>query len=212
MGKQLKANIMKKLLLVLVATLFTISLNAQSSETEFKFDDYKQQYSKLEISFGGEYNKSNWQLKKGDQYIYLTQDDLDKATIEIEKAFNKAVEWDKVADENNVDKLNKKMDFSFRTTGGMLNDSGFEGVGPHDAEFKFERFEMSGKTYSYMSCNVWQSGDYGVRSANCAVVGVNVRDESQVQAFNKFLNFLKNSKTLVLERIAKEKEKTKVFN
>lgn len=204
---------MKKLFLLILITLFTIGTNAQSSETEFRFENFEiGRYYKVKISFGGEYNKNYWQFKSDNQYIYFTQDDLDKATIEFEKAFNKAIEWDKVADENNVDKLNKKMDFSFKTTRGMLEDAGYESVGSFNSKFQFIRTQSSGKTSSEMRCDIYQHDEYVVRSAFFKFPAINVRDESHVQAFNKFLTFLKNSKTLVLERIAKEKEKTKVFN
>ncbi len=204
---------MKKILYLLFTALITFSGFAQSSETEFRFDNFEiGRYYKVKISFGGEYNKNYWQFKTGNQYIYFTQDDLDKATIEFEKAFNKAIEWDKVADENNVDKLNKKMDFSFKTTRGMLEDAGYESVGSFNSKFQFIRTQSSGKTSSEMRCDIYQHDEYVVRSANFAFPVINVRDESHVQAFNNFLTFLKNSKTLVLEKIAKEKEKTKVFN
>ena len=42
------------------------------------------------------------------------------------------------------------MPFTFFTTRGMLEDSGYESVGPKKAEFEFERFVMNGKTYSYL--------------------------------------------------------------
>ena len=57
------------------------------------------------------------------------------------------------------------MPFTFFTTRGMLEDSGYESVGPKKAEFEFERFVMNGKTYSYLKTSIWQNGEYNVRSA-----------------------------------------------
>ena len=49
---------MKKLFLLILITLFTIGTNAQSSETEFRFENFEiGRYYKVKISFGGEYNK-----------------------------------------------------------------------------------------------------------------------------------------------------------
>lgn len=179
---------------------------SQKSDLELQFDEYEQQgYSKMQISFGGKYNEELWSFRKGDQRINFTPDDLIKAAQDFEKGFNKAVEWDSIADANNVEKLNKEIPFNFITTKGMLEDAGFEVVGPKKGDFKFERFIMDNKTYSYFKSSVWQNGEYNVRSAFFSFPSVDVRNPEEVEKFKKFLDFMKSNKTIVEEKIVASK-------
>jgi hypothetical protein len=195
---------MKKLILLLL--LVPIITIGQISEQEIPFDNYEpRKYSKMEISFGGKYTDDVWSFRKGDQRINFTPDDLEKAAESFENAYNKAVEWNQVADDNNVEKLTKVMPFTFFTTRGMLEDSGYESVGPKKAEFEFERFVMNGKTYSYLKTSIWQNGEYNVRSAFFQFPSIDVRDEKMVSKFLNFLNFMKSNKSIIEEKIGETK-------
>ena len=195
---------MKKLLLLLM--FIPLMSFGQVSEQEIKFDNYApEKYSKMEISFGGKFSDDVWTFRKSSQIIYFTPDDLVKAAEAFEGAYNKAVEWNKVADENNVEKLMKVMPFSFSTTKGMLEDSGYESVGPKKAEFEFERFTMSGEANSYFKASIWQNGDYNVRSAYFQFPSINVRDKEMVDKFLEFLNFMKSNKSIIEEKIGSSK-------
>ena len=195
---------MKKLLLLLL--FIPLTSFGQVSEQKIKFDNYKVGNSSMKISFGGQYSDDVWKFKEGDQIIYFTPDDLAKAVEAFESAFKKAVEWDKVANENNVDKLVKVMPFTFNTTEGMLYDSGYESVGSKKAKFKFERFVSSTKeTFSYVSTSIWQNGEYNVRSAYFQFPSINVRDKESVDKFQEFLNFMKSNKSIIEEKISSSK-------
>jgi hypothetical protein len=195
---------MKKLILLLL--LVPIITIGQISEQEIPFDNYEpRKYSKMEISFGGKYTDDVWSFRKGDQRINFTPDDLEKAAESFQNAYNKAVEWNQVADDNNVEKLTKVMPFTFFTTRGMLEDSGYESVGPKKAEFEFERFVMNGKTYSYLKTSIWQNGEYNVRSAFFQFPSIDVRDEKMVSKFLNFLNFMKSNKSIIEEKIGETK-------
>jgi hypothetical protein len=195
---------MKKLILLLL--LVPIITIGQISEQEIPFDNYEpRKYSKMEISFGGKYTDDVWSFRKGDQRINFTPDDLEKAAESFDNAYNKAVEWNQVADDNNVEKLTKVMPFTFFTTRGMLEDSGYESVGPKKAEFEFERFVMNGKTYSYLKTSIWQNGEYNVRSAFFQFPSIDVRDEKMVSKFLNFLNFMKSNKSIIEEKIGETK-------
>jgi len=181
---------MKKLILLLL--LVPIITIGQISEQEIPFDNYEpRKYSKMEISFGGKYTDDVWSFRK--------------AAESFENAYNKAVEWNQVADDNNVEKLTKVMPFTFFTTRGMLEDSGYESVGPKKAEFEFERFVMNGKTYSYLKTSIWQNGEYNVRSAFFQFPSIDVRDEKMVSKFLNFLNFMKSNKSIIEEKIGETK-------
>ena len=195
---------MKNLLLLLL--FIPLISFGQVSEQEIKFDNYApEEYSKMEISFGGKYSDDVWKFKTGKQIIYFTPDDLVKAAEAFEGAYNKAVKWNKVADENNVEKLMKVMPFSFSTTKGMLEDSGFEVVGPKKAEFEFERFTFQGEAKSYFKASIFQNGDYGVRSAYFQFPSINVRNKEMVDEFLEFLNFMKSNKSIIDEKIGSSK-------
>ena len=97
------------------------------------------------------------------------------------------------------------MPFTFFTTRGMLEDSGYESVGPKKAEFEFERFVMNGKTYSYLKTSIWQNGEYNVRSAFFQFPSIDVRDEKMVSKFLNFLNFMKSNKSIIEEKIGETK-------
>ena len=182
---------MKKLLLLLM--FIPLMSFGQVSEQEIKFDNYApEKYSKMEISFGGKFSDDVWTFRKSSQIIYFTPDDLVKAAEAFEGAYNKAVEWNKVADENNVEKLMKVMPFSFSTTKGM-------------SEFEFERFTMSGEANSYFKASIWQNGDYNVRSAYFQFPSINVRDKEMVDKFLEFLNFMKSNKSIIEEKIGSSK-------
>ena len=115
---------MKKLILLLL--LVPIITIGQISEQEIPFDNYEpRKYSKMEISFGGKYTDDVWSFRKGDQRINFTPDDLEKAAESFENAYNKAVEWNQVADDNNVKKLTKVMPFTFFKTRRMIEDSDY---------------------------------------------------------------------------------------
>jgi hypothetical protein len=200
---------MKKLILLLL--FIPLISFGQVSEQVIKFDNYEPgKYSKMEISFGGKYFDDVWEFTSGSQIIHFTPYDLVKAAEAFEGAYNKAVEWDKVADENNVEKLMKVMPFSFSTTKGMLEDAGYEIVGPKKAEFEFERFTMSGETNSFLKASIWQNGDYNVRSAYFKFPSINVRDKEMVDKFLEFLNFMKSNKSIIEKKI--ESSKADLFN
>ena len=199
---------MKKIILLIILPIFCF---AQESEQVIRFDDYKVGYSKMKISFGGKYSSKFWKFKTGDQIIYFSPDDLTKAADSFEAAFNKALEWDKIADENDVEKLSKDMTFTFKTTRGMLEDSGYESVGPKDADFSFERFVSSAnETFSYLKTSIWQNGEYNIRSAFFSFPSVNVRDAEQVAKFSEFLNFIKSNKSIIEEKL--KDSKADLFN
>jgi len=197
---------MKKLLSLLF--IFSISqINAQSSLATIDFDNYEtSKYSSMKISFGGKYNSKLWKFTKGSQIIYFTPNDLETAAKVFEEAINKALEWDKIADENNVEELTKEMQYSFSTTKGMLEDSGYEIVGPKKSEFEFERFTSNGKAKSYMKTSIWQNGDYNVRSAFFKFPSLNVKDKKSMESFYKFLDFMKNNKSIINEKLKDSKE------
>tara|TARA_B100000780_G_C20963269_1_gene384529 strand:- start:5 stop:613 length:609 start_codon:yes stop_codon:yes gene_type:complete len=197
---------MKKLLLFLTLLVLAISTKAQSSEQEIKFKDYEMgKYSKMKISFGGIYEKL-WTFKTGKQMIRFTPEDLLKTAKVFEDAINKVIKWNKIADENKVDKLLKTLPFSFNTTRGVLWDSGYESVGSQKAEFVYERFIDSEKiTHSYMTTRVTQYGEYNVRSASFAFPSVDTNDKKKLDIFYNFLDFIKNNKNIIKEKLSKTK-------
>lgn len=197
---------MKKLLSLLFIVPL-LQINAQTSETTIKFDNYEtSKYSSMKISFGGKYSSKLWQFKSGSQIIYFTPDDLQTAGQVFEEAINKALEWDKIADDNNVEKLSKEMKYSFSTTKGMLEDAGYESVGPKKSDFEFERFTSNGKASSFMKTRIWQNGDYNVRSAFFRFPSLNIKDEMHMENFYKFLDFMKNNKSIINEKLKDSKE------
>ncbi|MDA9290211.1 hypothetical protein N9P91_00300 [bacterium] len=196
---------MKKLLYLFLTVLITLSVNAQSSKKEIDVYDY----NGMKISYGGKYRSKQWIFKDGEQKIFFTQKALDKATIKIEGAFNKTIEWAKVADENNVGEFEKDIPFTFKTSGGYLYDYGLEIVGPKPSSIIFKR---ESDTRSVMWCYVYQSDANLIRSAIFSFPRVNVKSDSDIESFNKFLNFLKNSKTIIVKKIAESKSVGDKFN
>jgi len=197
---------MRKLLLLLFVTSI-FQLNAQSSATPINFDDYKtSEYSKIKITFGGKYNEEVWEFKSRSQFIYFTPADLLKAALVYEQAMNKALEWDKIADENNVEKLRKEMKLSFKTTRGMLEDSGYESVGTHNSKFEYGRSTSGDKTSSVLYVRIFQSGDYNVRSAFFNFPNIDLKNKGQMDKFYAFLDFMKNNQSIISEKLKNSKE------
>lgn len=222
----------KVMRLTLLLAVLSIGLNvtAQSSDTDFyfgeKFTTNKSSFVKrlnkksgIVMSFGGENRPDKWRLKRyystdsKTQSIYLTQEGLDKFSTEIEKALNKAIKWDSIANSNGVDNLKKRMDgIVFTTQGGMINDSGFEVAGPTESDIFFHRTTYNNVTKSNLRVSVFQMGKYGVRAAKWELPNVDVRDEQDLLKLREFIEFLKNSKSMLTDKINEDIEKNNKFN
>jgi hypothetical protein len=199
---------MKKLLLILL--IVPVLGFSQTSDQKIDFDDYSIGYSKIEISFGGKYTENVWEFKSGKQYVNFTPDDLEKAAIEFENAYKKAVEWDKVADENDVNELTKEIPFSFFTTRGMLEDSGYKSVGSMEGKFEFQRSTEAREIKSFLATRVYQHDEYFVRTAFFRFPGFDVRNDGEVEKFLEFLEFIKNNKSIIQEKL--KDSKSNLFN
>jgi hypothetical protein len=199
-----------KHLFSLIAFMSFTFLYSQTSDQEIKFDDYTIGYSKIGISFGGKYNENVWEFKNGNQYIKFTPDDLEKAAVEFENAYNKAVEWDKIADDNDVNELIKEIPFSFFTTRGMIEEAGYESVGSMDGKFEFQRGVITEEITSFLTTRVYQHDEYFVRSAFFNFPAFDIRKNEEVEKFIEFLDFIKNNKSIIEEKI--KDSKSNLFN
>jgi len=222
----------KVMRLSLLVAMLSIGLNAtaQSSDTEFyfgeKFTTNKSSYVKrlnkksgIIMSFGGEHRPDKWKLTRyystdnDTQSIYFTQEGLDKFTEEIEKALDKAIKWDSIADKNNIDKLKKSMEgIMFTTQGGKIKDRGFELAGPTNSDIIFFRNTYDNITRSNLKVSVFQAGEYSVRSARWELPNVDVKDKEDVLSLREFISFLKISKSILIDKINEDIEKNNKFN
>jgi hypothetical protein len=199
-----------KHLFSLIAFMSFTFLYSQTSDQEIKFDDYTIGYSKIGISFGGKSNENVWEFKNGNQYIKFTPDDLEKAAVEFENAYNKAVEWDKIADDNDVNELIKEIPFSFFTTRGMIEEAGYESVGSMDGQFEFQRGVITEEITSFLTTRVYQHDEYFVRSAFFNFPAFDIRKNEEVEKFIEFLDFIKNNKSIIEEKL--KDSKSNLFN
>lgn len=201
---------MKKLFITILLFAFTFSLNAQEmkSDQTIKVGEWvKSKYSKLPITFGGKYNETTYEIKSRKDYIQMTQSALIQMRKTYLEAYDKAVEWMELAKSNNVKKLEKEMKLSFKTSGGMIEDSGYEVVGVSKSRFEvsfwYDKYD-SIQNYDFY-CKIFQSGDYNVRSSDFWFPHVRLNDSISVKEFKRVMDIILNSKENTLKSINETK-------
>jgi hypothetical protein len=208
---------MKKLLLL----IFLIPLMSTGQIKDFKSDDdlliYDdgQTYNSTKVYYSNRYNhhKDRLVFINDNQRVYIKLDRVKEFGELYEKGMNKAIEWFKVAKENNVANLEKDMEWKFKTNGGMLYDaSSFESVAPTDGEFKVRikignRIESNNYRY-----RVYQTDEYRVYSAFADIGLVVLNREGGIELANKLIDFCNNYETYANAAVDKFNSKDDLFN
>ena len=209
-----------RLSLLLAMLSVGLSVTAQSSKVSINFGEVKLGYSKIKVSFGGEYKPNLWIIEKGDDDIHFTPEALDIAIDKMEATYLKAVKWDSIANSENIPNLTKEMDgVSFATTSGWIYDSGYESVGSHRSKTKYEKFSFNtsdGEFYtgSKFVISIFQAGEYAVRSSRFVIktyINYNSEPDSEKQ-FLEFINLLKTSRDSLNSIINKKESESSKFN
>ena len=201
---------MKKLFITILLFAFTFSLNAQemkSDQTIQVGEWVKSKYSKLPITFGGKYNETIYKIKSKEDYIYMTQSALLQMRKTYLEAYDKAVEWMELAKSNNVKKLEKEMTLSFKTSGGMIEDSGYEIVGVSKAKFNvsfwYDKYDSIQNYELY--CKIFQADKHYVRASSFWFPYVRLNDSTSVKEFERVMEIILNSKENTLKSISETK-------
>jgi len=202
-------NQMKKVILSLFAIAMSVSAIAQVKEVEVFKTSQNSKYDQLTVIYhtkDADYRKDMFEIKAGEQRIYLSSENMKNLATELRKAHKKCLEWDSIANVNDIAKVMKDNNpTSFVTDGGMLYDTRtFKSVSPTAADYRFERFysDYNKKSFTYMNFGVFQFSDTRVYNAH---FGMTFEINADVKAFNDFLNFLDNCVQVSNEIVAKDK-------
>lgn len=187
-----------------------------TSDDDILVYDDGETYNSTKVYYSNRYpsHKNRLVFFNDNQRVYIKLDRVKEFGELYEKGMNKAIEWFKVAKENNVPKLEKDMEWKFKTNGGMLYDaSSFESVEPKDGEFKV-RIEVDGRfgddiNYRY---RVYQTDEYRVYSAFADIGLVNLTKEKDLELSKKLIDFCNNYETYVNAAIDKFNGTDDLFN
>ena len=209
---------MKKLLLLLMLIpLMTVGqIKDFVSDDKLLVYDDGQKYVTTKVFYETKYDFERDQLSftQGNQRIYIKMSRIKEFADLYEKGMNKALEWAKVARENNVPEVKKSMDWKFKTDGGMLYDaSSFKTVGKKDGEFEVIIKIDKKKDYINYRYRVFQTDEYIVYSAfaNIGLVN-NLSKPEDLKVAKQFIEFCRNYETYVNAAIDKFNSKDDLFN
>ena len=204
---------MKKLLLILLC----LPMIGFAQIKDFNSDENLLVYYDATIRLKVYYN-NNIEMKDkvffnlDNQIVLIKLDRLAEFGELYEKGMNKAIEWYNVAKENNIPSLDKDVDWTFKTDGGVL----YELSSGHYSEPTTGNFHVSidlegigaGNNYRY---KVIQKDEHNLYSAQ-ANIGVYVltREEGLENA-KRLIDFCKNYEKYVNEAIDKFIKKDSLF-
>lgn len=198
---------MKKLLLVLLCLpLFSFSQikDFDSDKNLLVYDDGNQ-FIPLKIYYNnGIDNKDKLFFSLNKQIVLIKLDRLAEFGELYEKGMNKAIEWYNVAQENNVLSLDKDVDWTFKTDGGVIS----EAYSQHYSKPKTGSFKVSielegispGNNYRY---RVNQTDEHNVYSAFADIGMYVLTREKDLENAKKLIDFCKNYEKYVNEAIDK---------
>lgn len=205
---------MKKLILLL---LF-IPLFSFSQINDIDYDE-----ELLVYDDGNEFVSTKvYYLSKPQVLIFRTDKQSVYINIERVKEFgelyktgvDKALEWAEVARENKVMDVEKKMDWNFKTDGGMVYDaSTFKTVEPNEGEFLVNIQLTKRKTFINYRYRVLLSDEYNVYTsfANVGLVIIGDKKGEGLKQANQFIDFCLNYENYVNQAIDKFNSKDNLF-
>ena len=206
---------MKKLLLILFITpLFAFSQlkDFDSDESLLVYDDGNQ-FIPLTIHYNnGIDNKDKLFFSFNNQIVLIKLDRLAEFGKLYEKGMNKAIEWYNVAQENNILSLDKDVDWTFKTDGGVI----YEASSNHYSKPKTGSFKVSielegispGNNYRY---RVLQTDERNVYSAFADIGMYVLTREKDLENAKRLIDFCKNYEKYINEAIDKFNIKDNLF-
>ena len=168
--------------------------------TRYEYEDFEE----MKIFFDGEFDKpGHFTFESADnQTIYVHKDRMFLLGSQLERAINKAIQWDSIAKLNHVENLEKKLGIQFQTNGGMIHDVNYKTCGPSIGNFKVEFFTMEGSRHSYVTFEVFQTESI-YSSFWSRGMSFDVNNQDDLKRARELVKVLKNSNTIA-NKIRKE--------
>ena len=148
------------------------------------------------------------------QSVYINIERVKEFGELYKKGVDKAIEWAEVARENKVMDVEKKMDWNFKTDGGMVYDaSTFKTVEPNEGEFLVNIQLTKRKTFINYRYRVLLSDEYNVYTsfANVGLVIIGDKKGEGLKQANQFIDFCLNYENYVNQAIDKFNSKDSLF-
>ena len=205
---------MKKLLLILLCLpiIGFGQIKEINSDKELLVFDDKEMYNSTKVYYDSKNYKDKLIFFNDNQRVFINISRVIEFGELYEKGMNKSIEWYEVAKKNDVKELEKDMDWTFKTDGGILyNGVSFYYSAPFEGFFKV-RITLDGySTGPNYRFRVMQKDENEIHS-EFVDIGLNiVSRDGDLKKAKMLINFCKNYEKYVNEAIDKFNRKDNLF-